>query len=259
MTTTDGPAATPLPPLPEQGVRRVLCVAAHPDDLEYGASAAVAAWTEAGVEVTYLLLTRGEAGMAEEPSVVAPLREREQRAACAEVGVERLILGDQPDGMMEGGLPLRREVARVIRQVRPELVLTSPWGEEEHGGLNHADHRLTGLATADACRDAANPWVFRALREEEGLEPWSPRALLVAGHSAPTHAKALQERHRDAGVASLRAHAAYLAHVTGHPDPADLIGGVLSTGGEAAGTGLALVLRVHDLGGLADDEAPGTP
>ena len=131
--STEHPEAAALPALPTEGVRRVLCVVAHPDDMEYGTSAAVAAWTGAGIEVTYLLLTRGEAGMAEAPEVVAPLREREQRSACARVGVEDLRYLDHPDGMLEHGLVLRRDIARVIRQVRPELVLTANFEVEAYG------------------------------------------------------------------------------------------------------------------------------
>lgn len=183
-----------LPPLPEDGVRRVLCIVAHPDDMEYGASAAVAAWTAAGVEVSYLLLTRGEAGMAEEPDVVGPLREREQRRACEIVGVSDLRYLDHPDGMLEGSLALRRDIARVVRTVRPDLVLTTNFEVEAYGGLNQADHRAAGLAAVDGTRDAANPWVFRELGEVEGLEAWSARALLVAGHPAPTHAKSVDSR-----------------------------------------------------------------
>ncbi|TDP76096.1 LmbE family N-acetylglucosaminyl deacetylase [Brachybacterium sp. AG952] len=240
-------APTALPPLPEDGLQRVLCVVAHPDDMEYGASAAVAAWTAAGVEVTYLLLTRGEAGMAEPPEIVAPLRESEQRSACAQVGVEDLRHLDHPDGMLEHGLVLRRDIARVIRQARPDLVLTANFEVEAYGGLNQADHRVAGLAAVDACRDAANPWVFRELAEQEHLAPWSTRTLAVAGHPAPTHAKPVGQREVDAAVASLHAHEAYLAHVTDHPVPEEFIPEILRQGGAAAGTEHAVVLRVHEL------------
>lgn len=244
---------TILPPLPESDLERVLCIVAHPDDMEYAASAAVAAWTAAGVEVSYLLLTRGEAGMAEDPGLVGPLREREQRRACEIVGVSDLRYLDHPDGMLEGGLALRRDIARVVRQVRPDLVVTANFEVEAYGTLNQADHRVAGLAAADGTRDAANPWVFRDLREQEGLEPWSARALLVVGHPAPTHAKAVDAGQVQAAVDSLHAHEAYLAHVDGHPRPEDFIPEVLRGGGAAAGTEHAVVLRVHDLGGLAQD------
>ncbi|MEE1617243.1 PIG-L deacetylase family protein [Brachybacterium sp. J153] len=246
--------AAPLPPLPETGMRRVLCVVAHPDDMEYGASAAVAAWTEAGWEVTYLLLTRGEAGMAEPPESVGPLREREQRSACERVGVTDLRYLGHPDGMLEGTLALRRDIARVIRQVRPDLVLTANFEVEAYGGMNQADHRVAGLAAVDACRDAANPWVFRELAEQEQLAPWSARAVAIVGHPQPTHARAVGADHVEAAVASLQAHAAYLAHVTGHPAPEVLIPAILAQGGAAAGTEHAVVLRVVDLGGLGGKE-----
>ncbi|MGP9536792.1 PIG-L deacetylase family protein [Brachybacterium sp. AOP43-C2-M15] len=249
MTTTE---QILLPPLPEDGVRRVLCIVAHPDDMEYGASAAVAAWTAVGVEVSYLLLTRGEAGMAEAPETVGPLRETEQRRACERVGVSDLRFLDHPDGMLEGTLALRRDIARVVRQVRPDLVLTANFEVEAYGGLNQADHRVAGLAAADGARDAANPWVFRELAEQEGLPAWSARALLVAGHPGPTHAKTVGEEQVQAAVDSLSAHQAYLAHVTGHPRPEEFIPGILRDGGEAAGTAHAVVFRVHDLGGLGD-------
>ncbi|PMC75436.1 PIG-L deacetylase family protein [Brachybacterium sp. UMB0905] len=244
-----------LPPLPEDGVQRVLCVVAHPDDMEYGASAAVAAWSDAGVEVTYLLATRGEAGMADPPEQIAPLREREQRAACECVGVTDLRYLDHPDGMVEAGLTLRRGIARVIRQVRPQLVLATNFEVEAYGSLNQADHRAVGLAAADACRDAGNPWVFRELRESEGLEAWNPRALLIAGHPEPTHAKVVGPQEVQASIDSLRSHAAYLEHVTGHPEPEELIGSALRAGGKVAGADHAVVLRVIDLGGLRDDDA----
>src|SRR5690606_37556019 len=112
-----------LPLLPQDDLRRVLCVVAHPADMEYGTTAAVAAWTSAGVEVTYLLLTHGEAGMAAAPEEVGPLRVSEQRRACAGVGVSDLRVLDHPDGMLEPTLAMRRDISRVIRQVRPDLVL----------------------------------------------------------------------------------------------------------------------------------------
>jgi hypothetical protein len=89
--------------------------------------------------------------------------------------------------------------------------------------------------------------VFRELAEQEGLAPWQARAVLVAGHPAPTHSVAVQEQHVEAAVASLQAHEAYLAHVTGHPKPEEFIPEVLRAGGEAAGTPYAVVLRVHQL------------
>src|SRR4051812_33351503 len=103
-----------LPPLPEDW-SRALCVVAHPDDLEYGAAGAVARWTDEGRTVTYLLATRGEAGIdAMPPHEAGPLREREERTGAGRVGVEIVEFLGLTDGIIERGLPLRREIARVI-------------------------------------------------------------------------------------------------------------------------------------------------
>lgn len=240
-----------LPTVPDSGWRRVLCVVAHPDDMEYGASAAVATWAERGIEVTYLLLTTGEAGMAEAPEVVGPIRAKEQQAACDTVGVASLIILDHPDGMLMPTLELRRDIARVIRRVRPDAIVTANFQVEAYGGLNQADHRAAGLAVIDAARDADNPWVFRDLAEDEGLEKWHARALLVAGDEQPTHAVAVDQQAVDASVASLRCHRAYLEHLPNHPDPGVFIPEILKEGGRAAGTESAVLFRVFDLGGIA--------
>jgi LmbE family N-acetylglucosaminyl deacetylase len=99
-----------LPALPEESFQLVLCVVAHPDDMEDGTSAAVARWTMRGIEVGYLLLTRGEAGMPNPPEETARLR-----AAGAVVGVKRLTILEHPDGVLVYGLDLRRDICREIR------------------------------------------------------------------------------------------------------------------------------------------------
>lgn len=105
--------------LPDESFRRVLCVAAHPDDVEYGASSAVATWTARGVEVAYLMLTRGEAGMDDtEPDKAARLRTEQQTAACAAVGVTRLDFLDHPDGVLEASLALRRDTRPTVSMSR---------------------------------------------------------------------------------------------------------------------------------------------
>ena len=110
--------------LPDHDFRTVLCVVAHPDDVEYGTSSAVAKWTAQGVEVAYLLLTRGEAGMPNSPEETARLRRAEQEAACATVGVSSLEILDHPDGVLMPSLELRRDIARAIRRHRPDVVVT---------------------------------------------------------------------------------------------------------------------------------------
>lgn len=237
---------SPLTRLPDDTFTRVLCVVAHPDDVEYGTSSAVAAWTASGIDVRYLLLTRGEAGIdTMTPVETAEVRTAEQIASSKAVGVTAVEFLDHQDGMLEYGLTLRRDVARAIRQCRPDVVLTGTWEVEFVAGLNQADHRVAGLVTLDAIRDAANRWVFPELIDE-GLQPHSVRWLLAAGDPRPTHFVDVSGAPLEAGVVSLEAHARYLAAIPGHP-PADvLIRTVSEMGGRAAGVPNAVLFRAWD-------------
>src|SRR5436309_1905706 len=116
-----------LPALPEDW-DRCLAVAAHPDDIEYGTASAVARWTTAGKRVTYLLATRGEAGIdGMHPDQAAPLREEEERAGAREVGVDVVEFLDHRDGVVEYGQALRRDIARAIRRHRPDMIVIGPY------------------------------------------------------------------------------------------------------------------------------------
>lgn len=236
----------PLPTLPDESFRRVLCVAAHPDDIEYGAAAAVAVWTAGGVDVSYLMLTRGEAGMdGSDPDATRRLRTAEQVAAGAAVGVPSIEFFDYPDGMMEPGLGLRRDICRAIRKSRPDVVLTGTWEVEFVAGLNQADHRVAGLATLDAIRDAGNRWVFPELLDE-GLEPWSVRWLLVPGHTEPTHGIDVTGEPLERGIAALEAHREYLAGIPGHPPARLMLGMITKMQGAAIGAANAVLVRAWD-------------
>ncbi|MHC5904501.1 PIG-L deacetylase family protein [Streptomyces sp. S6] len=203
-----------LRPLPDDW-HKALAVVAHPDDLEYGGSAAVAVWTDAGKEVAYLLATRGEAGIDTlPPSRCAPLREREQRDSAAVVGVTSVEFLDHRDGVVEYGPALRRDIAAAIRRHRPELVITlnhrDTWGDSV---WNTPDHVAVGRATLDAAADAGNRWIFPEL-VEQGLEPWNGvRWVAVAGSSTPTHAVDATKG-LDRAVASLVAHRTYIEALT---------------------------------------------
>lgn len=207
-----GEQAAQLEPMPEDW-RRALAVVAHPDDLEYGAAAAVAEWVEAGREVVYLLVTRGEAGIdGMEPAEAARVREREQRASAAVVGVHEVVFLDHRDGVIEEGVPLRREIAGAVRRWRPELVITLNH-HDTFGGVawNTPDHRAVGRATLDAVGDAGNRWIFTEQPAEEGLEPWGGvRWVAVAGSPEPTHAVEVGEQSVERAVASLAEHRAYI-------------------------------------------------
>jgi len=235
-----------LPPLPADAFARVLCVVAHPDDVEYGTSSAVAAWTSQGVDVAYLLLTRGEAGMdASTPQQTAELRVREQVAASEAVGVSEVEFLDHPDGVLVYSLELRRDIARAIRRFRPDAVVVGSWDVEFVAGLNQADHRVAGLAAIDALRDAGNRWVFPELLEE-GLEPWSPRWLLVGGDARPTHGVDVTGDALERGIASLEAHGQYLAGIPGHPPPRLMITGIAALNGRRMGVAHAVLFRAFD-------------
>jgi LmbE family N-acetylglucosaminyl deacetylase len=196
-----------MEPMPEDW-NRAVAVVAHPDDLEYGAASAVARWTAQGKHVSYLLATRGEAGIeGMAPDVVGPLREDEERRSAALVGVTEVHFLDHADGLVEYGLGLRRDLSAVLRRQRPDIVITMnfdlTWGESE--AVNHADHRATGLAVLDACRDAANPWVFT----EDGPAWNGIQHVYVAGVLEPTHFVDVTDT-IEKGIASLREHKAYL-------------------------------------------------
>ena len=206
-----------LEPFPDDW-ERALAIAAHPDDLEYGSASAVARWTSEGKTVAYVLVTRGEAGLAIPPDEAGPLREEEERRSAAAVGAESVEFLGYRDGTIEPGLPLRRDLARVIRRHRPHVIVTvnrhATWGGPS---FNMADHRHVGLAILDAVRDAANPWVFPEL-VDEGHEPWSEVAL-VAFNASPSATHAVDVTgFLDRGVASLQEHRAYVEHVGGDPD-----------------------------------------
>jgi LmbE family N-acetylglucosaminyl deacetylase len=236
----------PLQTLPDGDFQKVLCVVAHPDDVEYGTSAAVAKWTAQGVEVAYLLLTRGEAGMPNPPEETALLRRGEQEAACAAVGVSSLEILDHPDGVLQPSLDLRRDIARAIRTNKPDVVVTGSWEIEFVAGLNQADHRVAGMACLDAIRDADNPWVFPELVDDEGLKPWRVRWFLVSGHTEPTHGVDVTGEPLARGVASLEAHGEYLAAIEGHPAPSMIIPMVAAMGGQRLGVEHAVLFRAWD-------------
>lgn len=243
------PELPPLLPAVPEDWDRALAVVAHPDDMEYGASAAVARWTAQGKTVSYCLLTRGEAGIDTlPPEQAAPLRSAEQRMACAAVGVTDLEFLDLPDGMLVYDLELRRRIAAVIRRTRPQVVITGNLRETfAPGVLNMADHIVCGRATLDAARDAGNRWVFRDLLED-GLEPWNGVRLVLAGGSPePTHGVDI-DGHLDAAVESLRAHRAYLEAFGGNaPDPEEMLEGMARQGGPRMGVPFATLFEAYPL------------
>lgn len=195
------------------GWERALVIAAHPDDIEWGAAAAVAAWTRAGRTVAYVLVTSGEAGIdTMDPEGATVARQAEERASADIVGVEDVEFLGHPDGRIEEGLGLRRDLAAAIRRHRPDVVVAQNhherWGLDPGAGWNSSDHRAVGRATIDAVSDAGNRWIFPELAANE---PWGGVWwIAVAGSPRPTHAVDVTDV-LDVGVASLQAHTEYLA------------------------------------------------
>jgi LmbE family N-acetylglucosaminyl deacetylase len=234
-----------MKPMPEDWERAV-AVVAHPDDLEYGAASAVARWTGQGKQVSYVLATRGEAGIAGmAPAEVAPLRVEEERRSAAVVGVTAVEFLDHQDGLVEYGIALRRDLAAAFRRLRPDVVLTASfdltWGEE--GPVNHADHRAVGLAVLDACRDATNEWVF----PEAGPVCPPIAAAYVLGSGEPTHFVDVTET-IGLGVASLREHRAYIEGLGREFDPDDFLRSMAGYVGLGAGVDYAVSMHRYPMG-----------
>lgn len=222
-----------------------VAIVAHPDDLEYGAASAVARWTRQGRKVSYVIVSSGEVGIAgRDPAEVGPLREEEERRSAAVVGVSEVRFLGHPDGMIEYGLTLRRDLTQALRQLQPDVLITMSfdltWGED--GPVNHADHRATGLAALDACRDAANEWVFRDL----DLPRSAIKDAYVIGTREPSHFVDVTES-IDAGVASLREHRAYLDGLGGDFDPDEFLRNMAGYIGLGAGCEYAVGLRRYPM------------
>ena len=195
------PAPSPLQPLSEDW-ERALCVVAHPDDLEFGAAAAVARWTGQGKQVVYCMVTSGEAGIdGLQPDESRAVREAEQVESARIVGVDEVDFLGLRDGVLEYGVALRRAIAEEVRLHRPDIVVTNNFRDSWGGrNLNQADHIATGKATLDAVRDAGNRWIFPE-QVADGLEPWGGvREVWCAGSPDATHAVDITETF-DTGVA----------------------------------------------------------
>lgn len=207
------PASAPV--LPD--IRRTLAVFAHPDDVDFGCAGTIAGWVDEGIEVAYLIVTRGDSGGFDDtPREAMPARrEAEQRAAGAAVGVHQVdFLDGHPDGTLTASLELRRQVSAAIRRFRPDRVLTSsPLRRWEHlTGPSHPDHLAVGEATTCAVYpDSRNRFAFPELLDE-GLEPWVVREIWYAGGPAPDHVVDVTDQ-VDRKIAAMRAHHSQTAHL----------------------------------------------
>ncbi len=234
-------------PLVDEEWDRALAIVAHPDDMEYGAASAVARWTAQGKSISYLLVTRGEAGIKSmAPDVVGPLRVAEQIASCAAVGVTDVRFLDYPDGLVVEGLELRRDLALAIRATRPDVILTmnhhESWGP---GSWNHPDHRAVGRSILDAVGEASNPWLHMGADVSDSTEAWGGvRFVAVNASTTPTHGVDITTS-IDAGIASLECHAEYLANLDGDmADPATFLTHSAQRVGPQLGVEMATLFEV---------------
>ncbi|TFH36324.1 MAG: PIG-L family deacetylase [Anaerolineales bacterium] len=169
---------------PQDGV--VLVVLAHPDDPEFFCGGTIARWSANGQEVHYCLLTRGDKGSDDAltaPEELAKIRVSEQRAAANVLGVRQVHFLDEPDGYLMPSLALRKIIVRVIREVRPRIVITCDPTNffPSNRYINHADHRAAGEVTLDAVFPAARSALyFPELLKDEGLEPHKVSEIYIA-------------------------------------------------------------------------------
>lgn len=179
------PAACQEPPAP----KRAMAISAHPDDQEFTIGGTLAKWARAGSEIVTVCITSGDAGSNERTAPelarekLAQIREQEQRHACRVLGVQHVEFLRYPDGILQPTLELRRDLARLIRRYKPEIVLCGDPTVRFYGNsyLNHPDHR----AAADAALDAVFPtagtrFIFPELLDE-GLEPHEVSQLFIHG------------------------------------------------------------------------------
>jgi LmbE family N-acetylglucosaminyl deacetylase len=169
-----------------------LVLFAHPDDAEFMCGGTVAAWTRDGCEVNYVVCTDGSAG-SNEPGAsreaIAPVREREQRAAAAVLGVSSVAFLGEPDGMLEVNLDTRRKVCREVRRLRPEVILAPDpsrlWSG--NGYINHWDHKQAGLLALTVIMPDAPTRVMFSELEGEGLEPFEVPNLWLSTNEPDTY------------------------------------------------------------------------
>jgi LmbE family N-acetylglucosaminyl deacetylase len=170
--------------------KTAMVVVAHPDDAEFMAAGTVAKWTRAGSTVTYVIVTKGDKGSDDAnvtPSQLAQMRESEQRAAGKILGVANFVFMGYPDGYLEHTLALRRDLARVIRTYRPEVVIcfdpTNRFLSDNY--VNHPDHRASGDATIDAVFPTARDRLTFPELLADGLEPHKVAQLWLGASGQP--------------------------------------------------------------------------
>lgn len=212
-------------------IDRALVITAHPDDVDFGGAGTIASLTDRGAKVTYCIVTDGQAGGFDDSiprPKMASIRREEQTNAARAVGVTDLVFLGWMDGAVESGLGLRHDLSRVIREWRPQVVLTqSPALNLRRIYASHPDHlAVAQSAIAAVYPDARNPYAFTDLLAD-GLEPWSVDEIWVMGHPEP-------DEFVDITSQIDRKIAALLCHESQHRDPSGMVERVREWNSETA-------------------------
>jgi LmbE family N-acetylglucosaminyl deacetylase len=206
-----------MQPIEDSEIKRVLVVSAHPDDSDFGASGTIANWIKMGIEVSYCICTNGDQG-GEESGIpleeMPAVRQKEQRAAGAAIGVHDITFLNYRDGWLEPTIALRKDIVKAIRRTKPDrMVCQSPERNWDRIGASHPDHLAAGEAAIQAVYpDARNPFAFTELLDE-GLEPWRVKEVWVTAHATPDHWVDITDTFH-LKMAALHSHASQTAHNT---------------------------------------------
>ena len=205
-----------MEPIADSEIKRVLVISAHPDDSDFGASGTIAQWVKKGIEVAYVFCTNGDQGGEESgftKEEMPAIRQREQRAAGAAIGVTDITFLNYIDGNLEATLGLRKDLVRQIRISQPDrMVCQSPERNWDRIGASHPDHLAAGEAAIQAVYpDARNPFAFTDLLNNEGLQPWRVKEIWVSAFANPDHFVDITDTF-NLKIKALQAHASQTAH-----------------------------------------------
>ena len=205
-----------MEPIADSEIKRVLVVSAHPDDSDFGASGTIAQWVAKGIEVAYVFCTNGDQGGEESgftKEEMPAIRQSEQRAAGAAIGVTDITFLNYVDGHLEATIELRKDLVRQIRISKTDrMVCQSPERNWDRIGASHPDHLAAGEASIQAVYpDARNPFAFSDLLEEEGLQPWRVKEVWVVAFPDPDHFVDITDTF-DLKMKALFAHKSQTAH-----------------------------------------------
>lgn len=190
--------------------KSAMAIVAHPDDIEFSCAGTLARWSKSGCRIAYVLCTSGEVGIAEagmSKKRAAEIREAEQRAAAKIIGAQEVIFLQEPDGMLQATIELRKKLVREIRRFRPEVVVcgdpTIVWAGDSY--INHPDHRAAATAALDAVFPASGqPNLFEEL-SDEGISAYKPRKVYVTSWTQTDQFINITET-IDIKIAALRTH-----------------------------------------------------